>query len=238
MSVERDTIPDLTFAVTGAEPERFAALPTLRFRLEITRSGGGPVRSVSLTTAIRIDVARRRYGPEARRGLAELFGAPERWGSTMRPLVWTQTTVVVPPFDTSTTTDVTVPCGYDTELAVTKYLRAVRDGDVPLDFLFSGTVFFQGPEGLLRTARISWAKDTTYRLPAAMWHELTDRYCAGSPWLRLSRETYERLDDHRARHVLGSLDDAVRDLLDRDDRDPLDQDDRAATTAIGAPCTP
>ncbi|WP_194074697.1 DUF6084 family protein [Streptomyces barkulensis] len=211
----RHVIPALSFEVTGAGPERHAAVPTLRFDVEITRTGGGPVRSVSLTTAIRIDVTRRHYDQRARAALAELFGEPERWATTLRPLAWTRTTVVVPPFDETTTVGLTVPCPCDAELAVTKYLRAVPGGEVPLDFLFSGTVFFDGGQGRLRTAQISWAEDAGYRLPAALWHTLVDRYSGGSPWLRLSRETHDRLDAYRTRWTLGTLDDAVGALLDR-----------------------
>ncbi|MFI6033563.1 DUF6084 family protein [Streptomyces sp. NPDC051315] len=211
------TAPVLAFSVTGAEEERFAALPTLRFGLEIVRTGGLPVSSVALTTVVRIDVARRRYGPEAHEALGELFGAPDQWAAGMRPLTWARTTVHVPAFDDRTTVEIPVECSYDTELAVTKYLRAVGDdGDVPLDFLFSGTVFHRTPGGPgLAASRVSWTDgDTRYSLPAALWHSLTDRYHAGSPWLRLSRETYDRLDAYRARHVLGTPDDAVRALLD------------------------
>ncbi|MFG2132940.1 DUF6084 family protein [Streptomyces sp. NPDC048751] len=209
--------PILAFAVTGAEEEPFAALPTLRFDLEIARTGGQPVASVALTTVVRIDVARRRYAPEAQEALGELFGAPDQWASSMRPLHWTRTTVHVPAFDDRTTVRIPVECPYDTELALTKYLRAVGDdGDVPLDFLFSGTVFHRAPGGPgLAASRISWSDgDTRYALPAALWNSLTDRYHAGSPWLRLSRDTYDRLDAYRARNVLGTPDDAVRSLLD------------------------
>jgi len=232
----RHAVPALAFAVTGAEPERFAAVPTLRFGLRITRTGGGPVRSVSLTTTIRIDVARRRYDDRTRQALSELFGEPERWGTTLRPLSWTQTTVAVPPFDGATTVGLAVPCTYDTELAVTKYLRAVRDGDVPLDFLFNGTVFFQGTDGRLRTAQISWAEDAAYRLPADLWHGLIDRYFAGSPWLRLSRETHDRLDAYRTRQVFGTWDDTINSLLDQAD-DPTYRTTGAPQTT-GAPWTP
>ncbi|MEU6084822.1 DUF6084 family protein [Streptomyces sp. NPDC047108] len=219
-------IPDLVFTVTGVEPERFASVPTLRFGLEIRRAGGGPVRSVSLTTAVRIDVARRRYDAAEQRALAELFGEPQRWGSTVRPLSWTQVTVVVPPFDESTTVGLHVPCTYDTELAVTKYLRAVRDGDVPLDFLFNGTIFYEAPDGGMRTAQISWNSDAAFRLPAGLWHELIDRYFDGSPWLRLSRETYDRLDAYRAGGVHVGWDATVRSLLD------------AAPHGAGSPAVP
>ncbi|MFH8803369.1 DUF6084 family protein [Streptomyces sp. NPDC017936] len=209
--------PDLAFAVTAAQEERFAALPTLRFRLEIVRNGGSPVGSIALNTVVRIDVARRRYGPRARAALTELFGAPEQWANGMRPLTWARSTVHVPAFDDRTTVEIPVECPYDTELAVVKYLRAVGgDGDVPLDFLFSGTVFHRlpGTPGLA-ASRIPWSDgDVRFGMPAALWHSLTDRYHAGSPWLRLSRETYDRLDAYRARHVFGTPDDAVRALLD------------------------
>jgi hypothetical protein len=211
--------PDLAFAVTGVAPERFAAVPTLRFDLDVTRTGGTPVASIALTAVVRIDVARRRYGPGVQGALGELFGAPEQWATSMRPLVWARTTVHVPAFDERTTVALPVECPYDTELAVTKYLRAVGDGDVPLDFLFSGTVFHRAPDGRgLCASRISWSDgDTRHQLPAGLWQSLTDRYHAGSPWLRLSRATYDRLDAYRARGVLGSPDDAVRALLDHAD---------------------
>jgi hypothetical protein len=208
-------VPGLAFAVTGAEEERYAAVPTLRFRLEITRTGGPAIASLALTADVRIDVARRRYGPEDRRALAELFGLPDQWATALRPLTWARTTVHVPAFDTRTTADLPVACSYDTELAVTKYLRAVRDGDVPLDFLFSGTVFHHGPDGGLRAGRIPWSGEAAYALPADRWHALTGRYHAGGPWLRLSHDTYERLDAYRARHVLRTPDEAVAALLAR-----------------------
>lgn len=180
-------------------------------------------------------MTRRRHDRRERRALAELFGTPEQWDTTLRPLAWTRTTTVVPPFDAATTVDLAVPCAHDAELAVTKYLRALPDGEVPLDFLFNGTVFFQGRDGRLRTAQISWAEDASYPLPAALWHELMDRYFAGSPWLRLSRQTYDRLDAYRVRRVLGTWDDTVGSLLDRADG-PTPEATRTSRTT-GAPWT-
>jgi Family of unknown function (DUF6084) len=235
-SAARHAVPDLTFEVTGAEPLRFAAVPTVLFRLAIARSGGGPIRSVNLTTAIQIAVARRRYDRRAQRALAELFGEPERWGTTLRPLAWTRATLVVPPFEDGAEVDLAVPCTCDVELAVHKYFHAVRDGDVPLDFLFSGTVFHAAADGRLQTAQISWAKDTSYRLPAGLWHELMDRYFGGGSWLRLSGDSYDRLSAYRTRHALGGWDDTVRRLLDRAEQDAAHAP-RTADTA-GAPWTP
>jgi hypothetical protein len=72
------------FEVAGVEAVSLAAVPTLNFRVAIHR-GGGPVRSMSLTTTIRIAPARRRYDNVARSAMLELFGAPEQWGTTLRP---------------------------------------------------------------------------------------------------------------------------------------------------------
>ncbi|MDH2390836.1 DUF6084 family protein [Streptomyces sp. HNM0663] len=212
--------PELTFAVTGVEPERHAAVPTLRFTLRTARSGGGPVRAVALTVAVRIEVTRRAHDPVACRALTELFGQPEEWGRTMRPLLWTQAAVQVPPFDEQTSVPLLVPCATDAELAVTKYLRAAGDGEVPLGFLFNGTVFYQAPgpvpaPNMLRTAHIPWSAEASCRLPAGLWPRLVERYHGTDPWLRLPRETCDRLDAYRAHHALGSTDDAVRALLDR-----------------------
>jgi hypothetical protein len=223
--------PDLGFSVALAEPVPFAAVPTLMFRVAITRNGGGPVQSVNLTTGIRIAAPRRRYDTVPTSAMAELFGAPEQWGTTLRPLAWTQTTTVVPPFDDSTSIDLAVPCSTDAELAITKYFHAVREGDVPLDFLFSGTIFHTGPDGGLRTAQISWAKDATYQLSAQLWHGLIDRYYGGSTWLRLSKDAHDRLSAYRAQQVLPGWDETVHSLLDRAEP-PIPHE------TAGAPWTP
>jgi hypothetical protein len=209
----RTDIPDLDFAVLGVRPLEHAAVPTLAFRLAVTRTGGGPVRSVTLTTAVRIAVGRRRYQDVDPSALARLFGQPAQWATSMRPLTWAQLTTVVQPFDTSTELDVVVPCHQEHELAVTGYFEAVRTGEVPLDLLFSGTVFFTGEDGRLRTAQISWSKEAACAVPASLWHEVAARYHGGGAWLRLTRETHDALAAYRSRHGLESWDRTVRALL-------------------------
>lgn len=191
------------------------AVPTLAFRLAIRRTGGGRVRSVSLSTAVRIAVTRRRYDRADRLTMARLFGQPEQWATSMRPLTWARISTVVPPFEDSTEIDLPVPCTRDTELAVTSYFHAVRDGEVPLDFLFSGTVFHDGPDGRLRTAQISWEKETTHRIPAGIWHEVLGRYGRGTSWVPVSAQAYDALVAHRDRHSLAGWEETVADLLGR-----------------------
>ncbi len=214
----RTDIPRLSFAVSSVRPLEHAAVPTLVFRLAVTRSGGGPVRSVLLTTAIRIDAARAAYEHADVPALAELFGQPEQWATSLRPLAWTRLTTVVPPFDTHTSIDLEVPCTGDCERALHTYFRALRSADVPLELLFNGTVFHTAVDGRLSTAQLPWDTETACRLPAAHWRELTARYFGPGSWVRLSSETGDRLGAYRTVHGLVDADRTVAALLDLAER--------------------
>src|SRR4051794_31784176 len=138
-------MPDLDFRVEGAEPQRFAATPLLLFKLKISEvlppgARPTPVHSVALRCQVRIEPARRRYDAPERERLLDLFGTPERWGQTLRPLLWTHVSAVVPPFEGVGSADLSVPCSFDFSLAATRYFAALGDGEIPLCFLFSGTV--------------------------------------------------------------------------------------------------
>ena len=45
-----------------------------------------------------------------------------------------------------------VVCTYDFEVVSVKYFSALGDGDIPLTFLFSGTIFYEGDEENLQVA--------------------------------------------------------------------------------------
>jgi hypothetical protein len=99
------------------------------------------------------------------------------------------------------------------DVLATRYLDALGDGEVPLEFLFSGTVFYAGPGGLLQIARISWEQEAGFRLPVALWRETLDRHFPGTAWVRLDKERFDRLAAFKARHALATWDDAVDALL-------------------------
>jgi hypothetical protein len=208
-----DAAPDLAFRVHDAVAERYSAAPTLNFALQVERLGGGPVRSILLDTQIQIAARRRPYGENEQAWLIELFGTSDRWGTTLRTLLWTRTTLVVPPFSDSTEITVPVACSYDLEVNAASYLSGLQDGDVPLEFLFSGSVFYTGPGGILQTARISWEQEAEYRLPVRTWREAMDRHFPDSAWLRLGRPAFDGLRAYKAEHGLRTLEDAVERLL-------------------------
>ena len=209
------SIPELAFEIRDAGPLEYAAVPTLRFRLEIESVGGEAIRSVLLDVQIQIAARRRPYGEAAQRRLLELFGTPDRWATTLRTLPWLRTTLVVPPFSGRTEIDVPVVCTYDLEVTASRYFDALDDGEVPLEFLFSGSVFYAGADGGLQTARISWTKEAEYDLPVRVWKETMERHFPGSAWLRLGRESFERLGDYKASNGLATWDDALTTLLRR-----------------------
>ena len=150
------------------------------------------MRSVALDAQIRIAATRRAYDAGERRAAASsCSGTPERWGETLRELLWTRTTLVVPPFSGATRSSCRVPCTYDLEVAAAKYFDALGDGDVPLELLFSGSVFYADDgRAAAGAARIPWESEARYRLPVRVWREAMDatsrtaRGCASARDLR------------------------------------------------------
>ena len=53
----------------------------------------------------------------------ELFGGPERYGDTLRSLLWTHVSQTVLGLREQTEIDLAIPCSYDFEVAANKYLQ-------------------------------------------------------------------------------------------------------------------
>ncbi|HLL41293.1 MAG TPA: DUF6084 family protein [Rubrobacteraceae bacterium] len=206
-------MPDLDFRVEGAEILEYAATPSLLFKLRVVNLEEEPIRSVSLNTQVRIAATQRHYDVAEQERLLEVFGEPHRWGNTLRSLLWTHTTLQVPRFSGSTVVDMPVPCTYDLEVVASKYFYALEDGEVPLEFLFSGTVFYAGEGGRLQIARISWEKEAEYRMPVRLWKEMMERYFPNSAWIRLRKDAFDQLYDYKVRMALPTWEAAVEALL-------------------------
>ena len=200
---------ELGFTVEDAARVEYAAVPTLRFTVGVTSEV--PVRSVLLDVQVQIAARRRGYDEAAHERLFELFGPVADWGTTLRTLLWTRATLVVPAFAGSTAVGLDVPCSYDLEVAASRYLDALSDGVVPLEFLFSGSVFYED-DGRLQTTRLSWNSEASYALPVRVWKETMERYFRGTAWVRLSKESFDRLSAYKSRHALASWDDALAAL--------------------------
>lgn len=211
---------DLDFEINGAEVLSFAAQPTLVFKLRMTNvDANTTIHSVVLRSQVRIAVTKRRYSPESQARLLEIFGEPQRWGQTLRDLLWTHTSTVVPQFSESITIDLPITCTYDFEVVGTKYFDALEDGEIPLIFLFSGTVFYAGEHGNLQAMPISWQKEASYRLPVSLWRSLISHYYPDSAWLRLRKDIFDQLYRYKTMHGLPTWDEVFVQLLEASDKE-------------------
>jgi hypothetical protein len=205
-------MPDLNFAVVGAEVPTYAATPTLNFKLRVTNANEQErIHSVTLRSQIQIAATRRKYNADEQARLLDVFGEPQRWGETLRSQLWTHISVVVPPFTGSTVVDLPIPCTYDFEVLSTKYFNALEDGDIPLSFLFSGTIFYEG--GQLQVGQISWSKEATFRLPVKLWQEMIAHYYPNSTWIRLQKHAFDQLYQYKLRKGLPTWEDVIAHLL-------------------------
>jgi hypothetical protein len=209
-------MPDLDFTVTGAEPAQRGLAPLLHFVLEISNTPESEtVQSIMLQTQIQIQAPQRSYQPEEKEKLKELFGAPEDWGQTLRTKLWAHANTIVPQFQGRTKTTLAVPCTFDFNVAATKYFYALAGGEVPLLFLFSGTVFYLAPDSRLQIQKISWEKESAWRMPIARWQELMEHHYPDSAWVAMRRDVFDRLYEFKRREGLASWDEAFERMLDR-----------------------
>ncbi|HXP68092.1 MAG TPA: DUF6084 family protein [Candidatus Dormibacteraeota bacterium] len=207
-------MPELNFQIEGAKPVPYGASPLLAFELRVTNSGPEPaIHTVVLRAQIQIEVTRRRYTPEEQAKLLDLFGEPSRWGQTLKNMLWTNAIVIVPGFEKETIAQLQVPCTFDFNVGATKYFHGLSEGDLPLNFLFSGTVFYADGNEQLQVAPISWEKEAKFKLPLKTWKDLIDHYYPNSAWLYLRRDVFDRLYQYKVRHGITSWEQVIERVL-------------------------
>jgi hypothetical protein len=205
---------ELVFDCLGGEPERYAASPTLVFRLRIVEATGLHLQSITLRCQIRILPQQRTYSDTEAVQLRDLFGGRSRWADTMQPVQLATVTSHVPGFTGSTETDVHVPVSYDLDVAAGRYFDALTDGVIPLTMLFSGTVLWRDEAtGAISATQVPWHKDASYRLPVSVWRAMIDLYFPDSGWIRLNRATIAALSRVKTNHTVSGWDEIVGLLL-------------------------
>lgn len=207
-------MPDLNFQVEGAEAVAHAAAPLLSFKLRVTNAEPDePIHTITLRCQIQIEATRRRYNEREQERLLDLFGEPERWGQTLRTMLWTHASVVVTPFHGSALVELPVACTFDFNVAATKYFAGLENGEVPLALLFSGTVFYEAADGALQVSQISWEKEAKYGLPVSVWREMMNFYYPNSAWLSLRRDVFDRLSRYKMQRGIPTWEQALESLL-------------------------
>jgi hypothetical protein len=204
----------LSLSVMNARPSAQTAAPGITFRLRIEAVGpGGGIHTLALRCQTRIEARQRRYTKDEHARLYELFGDISQWDRSLGGVTWAHSSLVVPSFDRQIDIDMPVQCTYDLEVASAKYLHAVRDGDVPLTFAFSGTIFKVTDTGRMSIEPVPWELVVSFRMPAQVWQSAMDQFFPGGGWLRLQRETIDRLQAFRGRHAVLTWDEAIGLLL-------------------------
>jgi hypothetical protein len=199
--------------ITGARPAAHTASPGIVFHVRIA-VGDARVHAMVLRCQVVIDARQRHYTNGEKDRLYELFGDGPQFTQTLRAVMWAQCPIVVPAFERETTCDLIVPCTYDLEAASAKYLHAVRDGAVPLTFLCSGSIF-RITGNALSIEPIPWDVEARFEMPARVWHDVMAIHFPDSGYIRLGRNTIDRLQTFRGRSACVTWDAAIEELLER-----------------------
>lgn len=206
---------DVNFAVLDVAPEPYSVSPVLTARVSVAASGDDPVHAIALRCQVRIEPLRRSYSEAEAAGLLDLFGPRERWAATQRTFLWQHATAMVPGFAGNTTVALQLDCTYDFEVAAAKYLHALRDGALPLQFLFSGTLFVKSERGF-SVQQVPWDCEYRYDMPVTVWRDLIAQHYPNTGWVRLSHETIAALAAFKSERGMLDLDHAVTALLGTD----------------------
>lgn len=207
---------DVDFAVLDVVAEPYTVSPVLTARVGVTASGpgaGDSVHAIALRCQVRVEPLRRSYADDEADGLLDLFGPRERWANTQRTFLWQHCTAMVQGFTGTTTVALPLDCTYDFEVAAAKYLHALRHGALPLQFLFSGTIFVNSDRGF-SVQQVPWDCECRYDMPVGVWRDLIAQHFPNSGWVRLSHDTVAALAGYKSARGLLDLDHAVTALLD------------------------
>jgi hypothetical protein len=195
-------MPDLRFSVESVSAEHNTSLRRLLFHLRVENSPlDEQIRSVSLNAQVQIQPARRRYNSEEKIALRELFGEPERWATTLHPVFWAKVSTTVSAFQGSTLVSLPVPAPSGFDDAASRYSHALREGEIPGELLFSGTIFYIR-SGAPQVAFIPWSKETFCRVPLAVWRELAPLRTDAASANVAPQRTWEQILEH-ARALAG-----------------------------------
>ena len=203
---------DYTFSVLDVFAEPYAVAPQLTARLRVEEHTGQVIHAVALRCQVRIEPQRRRYDTVEANALKGLFGERARWVDTLRPFLWMQCNTTVQGFTHATDVDLVLPCTYDFDVIGSRYLHALETGAVPINLLFSGTVFTKGSNGF-GVQQVPWDCESSYELPVAVWRQMIESYFPNTGWIRLDRDVLTLFADYRARHGLMTWEETVQSLL-------------------------
>ncbi len=209
-------MPDLSFRIGEVTAMPYAAVPTVLAPLQIVNANPQrPVHSIVLNCQVQLEPAGRPYSAVEEARLLDLFGERERWARTMKPMLWTNAVLKVPGFAMEAIVDLPLPCTMDFDVAATKYFYGLEAGHVSVSVLFSGTAFYAGDNGALQVMQIPWDREARFRLPVEVWKAAVDMHYPDAVWMRLPKDTFDRLYRYKVARGIPMMDRLLDQLLDR-----------------------
>lgn len=109
--------------------------------------------------------------------------------------------------------DLQLPCSFDFNVASTKYFSALKAGEIPLNLMFSGTVFYSREDNRLQVEQIPWDREARFQLPVKVWQEVMDHYYPNTAWLCLRRDVFERLAEFKTNCGMTSWEEALERII-------------------------
>lgn len=202
----------LRFECLDAASDPYAFGPTVRFQLKVVNRTPDRVHSIALRTQVRMEPRRRRYSPEESAKLNDLFGDPSRYAETLNPMQLAELSIMVPSFTGEIVVPLDMPLTYDMEVASTKYLHNLDDGDVPLLMLFSGTIFYSTDAGV-QFGQVPWHEEAEYKLPVSVWRSTMEHHFGGRAWIMLRKDKLDALAAYRSERTIPSWEETIERLL-------------------------
>ena len=158
-----------------------------------------------------IEPARRAYDAETRERLVELFGPPERWGTTTRSLLWHQADVLVPALHRR---------HHLPRLRAVQLRPGGRRRQVPLrrcrtarcrwPSTSTAPSYYRGDDGRLQMSLVPWSCSAEFRLPVGDLARADRALLPDSGWIAAAApSTLEALQREKARAALPTLDACV-----------------------------
>jgi hypothetical protein len=193
-----------------------AAVPTVSARMQILNADPTEtIHTISLNCRVQLEPLGRTYTATEEARLLDLFGERERWARTMKSMLWTNCAAKVPRFTGKTEIDLSLPCTLDFDVAATKYFYGLEEGHIWVTVLFSGSVFYVDLRGALQVAPIPWECQSRFQLPLGVWKAAIDAHYPDAMWMRLNKETFDRLYRYKVARGIPAWDQLLNQLIER-----------------------
>jgi hypothetical protein len=82
-------------------------------------------------------------------------------------------------------------------------------------------VFYRGENDALQVEQIPWDREANYRLPFEVWKQTIDQHYPNCAWLRLERDTFDRLYEYKVRNGIPTWEQAVDKLVASQETDEV-----------------